>query len=254
MNELLFVFDLDGTVTAREILPFLAERFLSQRDGSCGSMSQTVLHKGRDLPLLSEDMERPALHDSKEQASLHEGMEPSGSSGNMETMTAASVRGDIPFHISFPERVSMLSGVPVSAAAAAVREVPLVPELASFLRTHREHCLLVTGNLDVWISGLLEELGMEGRCFCSEAEAGDRLLGIRRLELKDRLSERIGQPFVFIGDGANDVPAAEGAELLLAFAGAGSIAPALLEKADRAFSDAAELVQFLNQLLNQDSA
>ena len=144
--------------------------------------------------------------------------------------------------------------MPVSAAAAAVREVPLVPELAFFLRTHRERCLLVTGNLDVWISGLLEELGMEGRCFCSEAEVGDRLLGIRRLELKERLSERIGRPFVFIGDGANDVPAAEGAELLLAFAGAGSIAPALLEKADRAFTDAAELVQFLNQLLNQDSA
>ena len=49
--------------------------------------------------------------------------------------------------------------------------VRLNPEIAAFIKNNRERCYIVTGNLDVWISGLMDRIGMRDHCLCSRASA-----------------------------------------------------------------------------------
>ena len=119
MGDYIFLFDLDSTITAREILP---------------EISRTV-----------------------------------GKEKEMREITEKTMQGIVPFKESFLRRVELLKDVPVTEVNQMVAEIPLNEHIAEFIRENHDRCYVVTGNLDIWISGLMKRLDMKGHYYCSKA-------------------------------------------------------------------------------------
>lgn len=103
MSDYIFLFDLDSTITAREILP---------------EISRTV-----------------------------------GKEKEMREITEKTMQGIVPFKESFLRRVELLKDIPVTEVNQMVAEIPLNEHIAEFVRENHDRCYVVTGNLDIWISG-----------------------------------------------------------------------------------------------------
>ena len=122
MSEYIFLFDMDSTITQKEVLPQVSKRI--------------------------------------------------GRLDEMRKLTEATMRGEIPFRTSFLNRVKILSDISVAEVNQAVSEIPLNPYIAEFIEQNRDRCYVVTGNLDVWISGLMKKaedgeplLLFQSRCY-----------------------------------------------------------------------------------------
>lgn len=193
--ECKFVFDLDSTITKKEILPAIAENF--------------------DLGAIVQEQ------------------------------TEAAMRGKVPFEESFRQRVTLLTHCPVSEAARLVAGIPLNEHIAAFIRENPERCYIATGNLDVWIEGLVERLGLaEEHVFCSKTVVlGDRIASVsevfgpqEKAELVQRLAAS-GSRIVAIGDGANDIEMCRAADIGIAFGGAREVPEGLCGVCAHTFND-----------------
>ena len=72
------------------------------------------------------------------------------------------MRGEIlSFKTSFLRRVKILSDISVREVNDIVAGIPLNEAIAQFIRENRDRCYVLTGNIDVWISGLMKKLRME---------------------------------------------------------------------------------------------
>lgn len=168
----------------------------------------------------------------------------------MAALTEQAMRGEVPFAQSFASRVALLTRIPIPQARKIAAGVPLNEEIARFLHAHAGRCLIMTGNLDVWIGDLLERLGMRGRCVCSEALAeGNRLLGVQHVLDKAQAAGQIAHPFVAIGDGSNDVGMLCAADVGVAFGGVRKPSEQVRRAADVTIDDEAELCRYLEKLL-----
>ena len=147
----------------------------------------------------------------------------------MSELTESTMRGEIPFKQSFLQRVELLKDVPVSEVNEMVSRIQLNNHLVDFIQKNHDRCHIVTGNLDVWIDGVIRKLGMERNTFCSKAI--------------------VVLPFVAIGDGNNDAEMIEAAEVGIGYGGVREIAPAVLACASHAIYDEEKLVEFLERLL-----
>ena len=139
----------------------------------------------------------------------------------MRLLTRLTIAGQVPFEASFRMRFAMLRSVDVARVRAAVENVELDPALASFISDHRDRCFVATGNLRPWIEPLTSRLGCE--VFCNEAvEVDGRLVELEALVRKSEPVHRLRERFdriVAIGDGANDMPMFESADVGVAFGG-----------------------------------
>lgn len=200
MSNYIFVFDLDSTITKKEILPTISERI--------------------------------------------------GKLEEMREFTEATMRGDIPFKTSFLNRVEILSGVNVSEVSDMVANIPLNNAIANFIIENKERCYIVTGNLDVWISKLINNLDMNDHVYCSKANVkDDRISQVISVVDKELIVRQFVQPLVVIGDGDNDAGMAKFADIAIGFGGVRNIAPSLLRNIDYAFYDDERCVDFLKSLL-----
>lgn len=124
-------------------------------------------------------------------------------------LTRRTVQGNIPFIESFIRRVNILGKYSVSEISDLLAQVPLYPEVKDFIDSHRENCIIVTGNLTCWCEGLFKKIGCQ--CYGSEAECEDdkvvKLRSILRKEQIVDLYKTLGETVVFIGDGNNDLEA-----------------------------------------------
>lgn len=198
-EEPIFLFDLDSTVTKREILPTIAESV--------------------------------------------------GRGEEMRDLTERCMDGGLPFRESFLSRVELLKDVPVAAVSEAVKEIPVHEDLCAFMRERKRRCFVVTGNLDVWIDGLIERIGMAGNVFCSRAiVSDDRLLGVASVIDKRLTVEQFVGPLVAVGDGSNDADMISMAEVGIGFGGVRTIAPSVLEVCSHAIYEEGRLVDFLKRL------
>ena len=155
MKDRIFVFDLDSTITAEEILPRI-------------SLEVNKVDEMREL-------------------------------------TEVTMQGILPFNESFIRRVKILSEIPVSKVQKIVADVALNEKIVKFLREYKKQCYIVTGNLDVWIKKLIRKIGMEGHCFCSRGETTeDRILSIKSIINKRKVSEQFLPDLIVVGDGNND--------------------------------------------------
>lgn len=200
MSEYIFLFDLDSTVTRREILPEISKR-------------------------IKKDVE-------------------------MRQLTEATMRGEIPFKTSFLKRVDILSEVNVSDVRRIVSEIPLNQKIAEFITNNKERCYIVTGNIDIWISGLMTKIGMRDHLYCSKAEQkNDKLKKVISVLDKELTVQQFVQPMVVIGDGDNDSGMASLADIAIGYGGVREIAPSLLRNIDYAFYNDEKCADFLNKLL-----
>lgn len=162
-------------------------------------------------------------------------------------LTRRTIRGDIPFEVSFRYRVELLSPIPVSRVRAIVEGVELDPHIAAFIRANRERCVIVTGNLDVWVRSRCLELC--DQVFTSAARVdGERVTGIRHVLDKSEAAAAQPGPFVAIGDGHGDIPMFRPAAQGIAFGGVHDPAPGLLEVASHACYDGKALCRYLTRL------
>ena len=200
MSEYIFLFDMDSTITQKEVLPEVSKRI--------------------------------------------------GRLDELRKLTEATMRGEIPFRTSFLNRVKILSDISVAEVNQAVSEIPLNPYIAEFIEQNRDRCYVVTGNLDVWISGLMKKLKMENHCYCSKADViNDRISKVVSVADKELMVRQFVQPMVVIGDGDNDSGMARMADIAIGFGGVRPIAQSLLRNADFAFYEDKRCAEFLWKLL-----
>lgn len=169
---------------------------------------------------------------------------------DMARLTEQAMQGEVPFAQSFSQRVELLRVVPLSRAQAIVAGAPLHGRIAAFLRENAGRCMIVTGNLDVWIGPLIHRLGMAGRCICSKALVRKGcLLGVESVLDKATACLSLPRPIVAIGDGSNDVGMLKAADVGIAFGGARRPCDELIAAADMLIEREDELVSLLKKLL-----
>ena len=173
-----------------------------------------------------------------------------GKQKEMRELTEATMRGEIPFKSSFLNRVKLLSDIDVSDVNRMVSEIPLNEEIANFIIENKERCYVLTGNLDVLISGLMDKLGLKNHVYCSKASVKEnRISQVISVVDKELMVKQFVQPIVVIGDGDNDSGMARHADIAIGFGGVRDIAPSLLTNIDFAFYDDKRCAEFLRTLL-----
>lgn len=173
-----------------------------------------------------------------------------GKEEEMRNLTEEAMIGSIPFRDSFLSRVDLLKDIPVSEVSAAIAGIPVHEELCAFMREHKDRCFIVTGNLDVWIDGLVRRMGMEGNVYSSKGIVlDDRLLGVASVIDKNLTVDQFVGSFVAVGDGSNDADMISRAEVGIGFGAVRPVAPSVLEVCSHAIYDEGCLVQFLERLL-----
>ena len=171
-----------------------------------------------------------------------------GLEAELVELTRRTIRGDIPFEVSFRYRIEMLRGIPVSRVRQIVAEVELDPDIAQFIRANRDRCAIVTGNLDVWVRARCEELCDAVFTSIARTEA-DGLAAVEHVLDKSEAALAQSAPFVAIGDGHGDIPMLKPAALGIAYGGVHEPAPGLLEIASHVCYDGRTLCRFLARLL-----
>lgn len=167
----------------------------------------------------------------------------------MRLLTRITMDGLIPFEDSFRLRFAILRTAGVDRIQQIVSEAAIDPDVEAFIGRNRDRCFVVTGNLDIWIAPLVERLGCRFYCSTSRLDDGRlELLDIMRknvpaLELKERF-DRV----VAIGDGFNDVPMFDVADVGIAFNGVHPSPDALVSMADYVALNAKGLCRLLNTL------
>ena len=200
MSDYIFLFDMDSTITKKEVLPEVAKKINR-----------------------IEEMRR---------------------------LTEATMMGEIPFRTSFLQRVKILSDIPVQEVNQIVSEITLNDSIVNFIQKNRDRCYIVTGNLDVWINGLMKKIGMENHCYCSKADVVDDYISkIVSVADKELIVRQFVQRIVMIGDGDNDSGMARMSDIAIGFGGVRDIAPSLIRNIDFAFYDDKRCADFLWKLL-----
>ena len=200
MSDYIFLFDMDSTITKKEVLPEVAKKINR-----------------------IEEMRR---------------------------LTEATMMGEIPFRTSFLQRVKILSDIPVQEVNQIVSEIPLNDSIVNFIQKNRDRCYIVTGNLDVWINGLMKKIGMENHCYCSIDDVVDDYISkIVSVADKELIVRQFVQRIVMIGDGDNDSGMARMSDIAIGFGGVRDIAPSLIRNIDFAFYDDKRCADFLWKLL-----
>jgi len=141
----------------------------------------------------------------------------------MKTLTDITMKGILPFPQSFRLRVKLLGTLPLARAQEVMDRVPISESLKRFITDNQDRCAIITGNLDVYMEPIIEKLPC--RFFTSTAQMEEgRVTGIKTLldkgDTMRMLRDREGcQHLVAIGDGANDIPMFEAADVAISYFG-----------------------------------
>jgi phosphoserine phosphatase len=148
-------------------------------------------------------------------------------------ITASAMRGEIDFRQSLVRRVALLAGLDVAALQRVYDErlelSPGAERLLAGMRAVGAQSLLVSGGFTFFTERLKARLGLDHTCANTLEIAGGKLTGrltgpIVDAEAKAACFNRVraalvtdGGLTVAIGDGANDLPLLESAEISVAY-------------------------------------
>jgi phosphoserine phosphatase len=194
-------FDLDGTVTRKEVLPIIAS----------------------ELGLAEE----------------------------IGFLTQMTIKGQIPFEMSFRLRCRLLAEIEVDTVAKIVEQVPVDTAIAKFLSDHRERCYLVTGNLDVWVERLAATLGCYVYCSTAQIRPDGRLGQLTHVLRKSAAIRDLRTRYdrvVCIGEGYNDLPMFEEADIGVAYGGVHPPAREVIENSHYVIGNGDALCRLLSTL------
>lgn len=168
----------------------------------------------------------------------------------MEVLTDLTLNGIIDFEDSFRLRCHILMSVPLSEVREVIANVELNRSIAEFIRSHRQQCFIISGNLDCWISPLLDTL----KCgfFSSKGLIdGDRLVGVAEVLSKGEAIRQLRRHFervVVIGESVNDISMFEAADTGIAYGGVHNPVADLIQVADFVTYDSEALCRLLRTL------
>lgn len=173
----------------------------------------------------------------------------------IEELTKRTVQGNIPFVESFIRRVNILGKYSVRETSNLLAQVPLYPEVKSFIDTHRSDCIIVTGNLTCWCDGLFKKIGCQ--CYGSEAECeNDKVVKLKSILRKEQIVDQykaLGETVVFIGDGNNDLEAMRHANISITVGITHNPAQSLLSITDYVVFNEHALCRQMRQLAGEAS-
>lgn len=171
--------------------------------------------------------------------------------GEIATLTRLTMDGLIPFEDSMRLRTLILGRIAVERVHEILNEIPLFNDIVDFITAYTDQCFIVTGNLDVWIQPLVHKLGC--RVFSSNAEIVDGVLRLKSILSKETAISNLRESrsfdkIVAIGDGANDVPMLQAADIGIAFGGVHTPVDAAIQAASLVVNDAKILCKLLKAL------
>ncbi|MEQ5837399.1 HAD-IB family phosphatase [Marinobacter sp. NFXS9] len=148
------------------------------------------------------------------------------------TLTKLTMDGHIPFADSMRLRCLILGQIPLEQVHSVVSSVPLDPLIVDFITNRPKECAIVTGNLDIWLTPLMERLRC--RWYTSQAAFDSRRLGLTHILDKGQVIRGVKSSGEFmrhvaVGDGANDASMLEHADIGIAYGGVHSPAPVSVE-------------------------
>ena len=136
----------------------------------------------------------------------------------ISSLTAETIKGNIPFIESFIRRVHILGKLPVDEIANLLENVKLNSLIFEFIQANKDDCIIATGNLDCWIHKLANRIGCE--CFNSEATIeNNKVIAISKILCKEdvvKKYQKLGEKVVYIGDGNNDMEAMRISDIAIA--------------------------------------
>lgn len=170
-----------------------------------------------------------------------------GVEDKIHDLTLKTIAGEIPFEYSLRHRVDILNVASVSEIKKIVSRVELNADILSFIHKNKERCCVVTGNINVWISELIEIIGV--RVLCSTAEVmDDKIISLKKILDKKEAASLFPGKICAIGEGANDYGMFELSDIAIAYGGVHEPARQLLEVATHLTYDSEILCQMISQL------
>ncbi len=174
-----------------------------------------------------------------------------GRADEFAAITKNTVAGNIPFVESFAARVAVLSAIPLTRARAIMAAIPLNDDIVAFVKERSANCVVVTGNLDLWVAPVIRRLGC---AFFSSAGVVEEEGGIRITRYVDKAAviEKLRQKgayVVAVGDGAGDLAMLNAADFAVAYAGVHEPPAALIRIADFVAPDGRTLCRRLKEFL-----
>ena len=173
-----------------------------------------------------------------------------GLSEEMTRLTRLMMDGHFAFSESFRLRFHILKEIPLATIQGIMDSVELDPLIAEFIRGRKEDCAIVTGNLDLWVEPILKKLGC--RAFTSKS-AWDEQEGLILASIVDkgesvRTLREEADRVIAVGEGANDTPMFEAADIAVSYGGVHRPVEAAIAASDYMARDAESLCKLLQML------
>jgi phosphoserine phosphatase len=168
----------------------------------------------------------------------------------MQVLTAATLKGILPFENSFRLRCKLLGDVPISTVHKVMATISMDSDIRDFIVTHHSQCFVLTGNLDVWVRPLLDDLGCKAYTSHAKCE-NDRLGALTHVLYKgDAVSEvRLNfERVIAIGDSINDISMLESADIGIVYCGVHEPVPELIDASLYVVTNGKGLCRLLNTL------
>lgn len=166
-------------------------------------------------------------------------------------LTEATIKGIIPFEKSFRLRCRLLDEIPVSVVQEIVAKTPLNPYILEFIYKYPAQSFIVSGNLDIWLQILLENIGCT--YFVSNAKSeNNRFIKITNILNKANAINEIRKKYkkiVVVGEGMNDVPMFEKADIGIAYGGVHPPNSTVIQLSNYVVLNGKSLCRLLNTLL-----
>ena len=173
-----------------------------------------------------------------------------GLSEEMARLTRLTMDGHFAFSESFRLRFHILKEIPLATIQGIMDTVELDPLISGFIRSRAEECAIVTGNLDLWVEPIIKKLGC--RAFTSESGWDDReglvLTAILDKGAAVRFLREEADRVIAVGEGANDIPMFEAADIAVSYGGVHRPVEAAIAASDYMAKDAESLCKLLQML------